>query len=253
MGMKISREEFYVNGPKYFLRHLSIDCVIFGFHEGKLKVLVLELRDTGEWCLPGGFIQHEESLEEASNRVVNERTGLKNIYLRQFNAFGSLSRQRGKNKTEIPKGINHDSWMMDRFVTIGYWALVEYSKVTPIADQFSSACLWEDVDQVRKLILDHNEILESALQSLRLSLNDYPVGKDLLPEKFTIPELQRLYETVLNKKLDRRNFQKRIVSLRILKKLKEKKKGVAHRAPTLYSFDSRQYQKALKQGLKFGF
>jgi 8-oxo-dGTP diphosphatase len=251
--MKISREEIYENGEKYFLRHLSIDCVIFGFHEGKLKVLLLELKETGEWCLPGGFIQYEESLEEASSRVVNERTGLKDIYLRQFYTFGKLTRQRGKDSTKIPKGLKANSWLMERFVTIGYWALVEYSKVTPVPDPFSSTCMWEDVDRVRKLILDHNEILEIALQSLRLSLNEYPIGKDLLPQKFTIPELQQLYETVLNKKLDRRNFQKRILSLRILKKLNEKKKGVAHRAPTLYVFDNKQYQQALKQGLKFGF
>lgn len=137
-------------------------------------------------------------------------------------------------------------------MTIGHWALVEYSKVVPIPDQFSSACEWVDVRKVPPLMLDHNTILEKALQSLRISLNDYPIGKDLLPHKFTMPELQRLYETVLDKKLDRRNFHKRMLSLGILKKLKEKKKGGAHKAPHLYSFERRSYQKALKQGLKLG-
>jgi 8-oxo-dGTP diphosphatase len=249
---KLSLEEVYEKGYQYFLRHLSIDCVIFGFHDGHLKVLLLKWKGTGEWSLPGGFIQHQEPIDDAAIHIVNQRTGLKDIYLQQFHAFGGLARQRGKNKTKVPKGVKPNSWMMERFVTIGYWALVEYSKVVPVPDQLSSACSWVDIKKVPSLILDHNQILQKALQSLRLHLNDYPVGKDLLPEKFTMPELQQLYETLLSKKIDRRNFQKKILSLEILEKLKEQKKGGAHKAPYLYRFDSRKYLKALKQGLKFG-
>jgi 8-oxo-dGTP diphosphatase len=248
----LSLAEFYKKGHLYFLRHLSIDCVIFGFHDGLLKVLLLKWKDTGEWSLPGGFIQHDEHIEHAATRIARERTGLRNIYLQQFHAFGDLSRQRGKNKTKTPKEAKPNSWLLQRFVTIGYLALVEYSKVTPIPDQLSSTCRWTDVNKVPSLILDHNVILEKALQSLRLNLNDYPVGKDLLPKKFTMPELQQLYETVLDKKIDRRNFQKKILALDILEKLKEQKKGGAHKAPFLYRFDLRKYVKALKQGLKFG-
>jgi 8-oxo-dGTP diphosphatase len=246
-------KEFIEQGELYYLPHLSVDCVVFGFHDGHLKVLLLELSETSEWCLPGGFIQHTEHLDAAAVRIVNQRTGLKNIYLRQFHAFGDPSRQRGKNDIKILKGANLDSWIMKRFITIGYWALVEYSKAVPIPDQFSSQCCWVNVTKVPALILDHNLILEKALQSLRLSLNDYPVGKDLLSEKFTMPELQRLYETVLNKKLDRRNFQKQILSIGILERLKEKKKGGAHRSPFLYRFDKRKYHLALKQGLRASF
>lgn len=249
---KLSLKEFYEKGDRYFLSHLSIDCVIFGFHDGLLKVLLLKWRDTNEWCLPGGFILLDEHIEKAAVRIVEQRTGLSNIYLTQFHAFGDPSRQRGKNKTKIPKGAKRGSWIMERFVTIGFWALVEYSKVVPIPDEFSSECCWIEVNKVPPLILDHHQILAKALVSVRISLNDYPIGKDLLPNKFTIPELQRLYETVLNKKLDRRNFHKRILSLGILKKLKEKKTGGAHKAPNLYSFEKRHYQKAMKQGLKLG-
>ncbi len=249
-----SIEEFLDQGERYYLPHLSIDCVVFGFHDGHLKVLLLELSNTNEWCLPGGFIQYEESIDEAAVRIVNQRTGLKNIYLRQFHAFGDPSRQRGKkNKTEIPKGAKTNSWIMKRFITIGYWALVEFSKAVPIPDQFSSQCGWVNVTKIPSLILDHNSILDKALQSLRLSLNDYPVGKDLLTEKFTMPELQRLYETILDKKLDRRNFQKQILSLEILERLKEKKQGGAHKSPFLYRFDKRKYQLALKKGLRASF
>jgi 8-oxo-dGTP diphosphatase len=246
-------KEFLEQGEKYYLPQLSIDCVIFGFHDGHLKVLLLELSETGEWCLPGGFIQHQEHIDEAAIRIANQRTGLKDIYLRQYYAFGDASRLRGKDKTKIPQGAKPNSWIMKRFVTIGYWALVEYSKAIPVPDQFSAQCSWVNVAKVPPLILDHNFILEKALQSLRLSLNDYPVGNDLLSEKFTMPELQQLYETILHEKLDRRNFQKQILALGILEKLKEKKRGGAHKSPFLYRFDKRKYKLALKRGLKASF
>ena len=246
-------EEFLEQGERYYLPHLSIDCVVFGFHDGNLKVLLLELSHANEWCLPGGFIQHAEPMDDAAVRIVRQRTGLRDIYLRQFYAFGDPSRQRGKDNRQMPKGAKPNSWIMKRFITIGYWALVEYSKAVPIPDQFSSQCCWVNVTKIPPLILDHNAIIEKALQSLRLSLNDYPVGKDLLSDKFTMPELQRLYETVLNKKLDRRNFQKQILSLEILERLKEKKQGGAHKSPYLYRFDKRKYQIASKKGLRASF
>ncbi|MBS1507197.1 MAG: NUDIX hydrolase [Bacteroidetes bacterium] len=249
---QLSIKEFYEKGDLFFVPHISIDCVIFGFHTGQLKVLLLKLKDMKEWGLAGGFVFYDEPIEAAAKRIVFERTGLTDIYLTQFYTFGDPSRQRGKGKLKIPQGTKRDSWINQRFITIGHWALVEYSKVVPIPDQFSSACEWVDVRKVPLLMLDHNTILEKALQSLRISLNDYPIGKDLLPAKFTMPELQRLYETVLDKKLDRRNFHKRMLSLGILKKLKEKKKGGAHKAPHLYSFERRAYQKALNHGLKLG-
>jgi ADP-ribose pyrophosphatase YjhB (NUDIX family) len=243
-------KEFLEHGARYFLPHLSIDCVVFGFHDGHLKVLLLELNDTHEWCLPGGFILHQEHADAAAVRIVGQRTGLKDIFLRQFYAFSDPARQRSKNPSQIPRGAKPGSWILQRFVTIGYWALVEYSKAVPIPDQFSSRCEWVNVSRLPSLILDHNLILDTALQSLRLSLNDYPLGKDLLSEKFTMPELQQLYETVLNKKLDRRNFQKQMLSLGILERLKEKKRGGAHKSPFLYRFDKRKYQSAMKKGLR---
>ena len=251
-GLALSIKEFLDHGARYFLPHLSIDCVVFGFHDGHLKVLLLEMTGTGEWCLPGGFIEHGESIDRAAVRIVNQRTGLKNIYLRQFYAFGDPARQR-KRKAETPKGAKVSSWIMKRFVTLGYWSLVEYSKAIPIPDQFSLQCCWVNVSRVPSLILDHNKILDKALQSLRLSLNDYPAGRELLGEKFTMPELQKLYETILGKKLDRRNFQKQMLAIGILKRLGEKRQGGAHKSPFLYSFDSRKYKTALKKGLNTNF
>lgn len=248
----LSFRELFEKGHEYFLPHLSIDNVIFGFHENELKVLLLQWKESKRWCLPGGFIYRDEHVEEAAIRVLRSRTGLDNIYLEQFYTFGDPQRERGKHGISKPKEVKTESWFMDRFVTIGYWALVEFSKVVPKPDEFSEACAWWDIDKVPPLILDHNQILEKALQSLRLNLNDYPVGKDLLPPKFTMPELQRLYETILNKPLDRRNFQKKILALDILERLEERKTGGAHKAPFLYRFDQRKYERAMKQGLKFG-
>jgi 8-oxo-dGTP diphosphatase len=248
----LTLSEFFEKGDTYYLPHLSIDCVIFGFHEDQLKVLLLQWKETERWCLPGGFILKKEHIDQAAIRILKERTALNNIYLQQFHAFGDPERERKKHGVKKPVSVKGKSWIMDRFITIGYWALVEFSKANPTPDQFSMACKWWDVNKIPPLILDHNDIVEKALTSLRINLNDYPVGKDLLPEKFTMPELQRLYETIFGKTLDRRNFQKKMLSFGILERLKERKQGGAHKAPFLYRFDQKKYQQALKQGLKFG-
>jgi len=245
-------KEFLERGHHYFLRHISIDCVIFGFHEGQLKVLLLKWTDLQQWCLPGGFVYKDEHVDESARRILKERTGLNDIFLKQFHTFGDPHRERTKGRNS-PLNIKKESWLMERFVTIGYWALVEFSKVKPMPDDLSDDCRWWDIDTVPRLVLDHNLIIEKALESLRINLNDYPVGHTLLSDKFTMPELQQLYETILNKKLDRRNFQKKMIALDILQRLNERKQGGAHKAPYLYRFNQKKYQKAMKQGLKYSF
>jgi 8-oxo-dGTP diphosphatase len=239
-----SQDEFYEAGDRVYLPHLSVDCVIFGFHENSLKVLLLKWK-RGPWCLPGGFIKLKESLDQSAIRTLKERTGLTEIFLKQFHAFGEPDREKGKRA----KG----SWIGKRFITVGYYALVEYSKVFPEPDLLSSECRWFDVNEVPDLIYDHNQIMNKALESLRLSLNDHPVGYNLLPEKFTMPQLQKLYEIILGETLDRRNFQKQMIALDVLIRLNERKTGGAHKAPYLYRFDKRKYDKAMKQGLRLSF
>jgi ADP-ribose pyrophosphatase YjhB (NUDIX family) len=248
----LSPKEFFEKGHNYFLPNISIDCVIFGFHENQLKVLLLEWKDSSRWCLPGGFILNKEDVDEAAVRTLRMRTGLEKILLHQYHTFGDPNRERGKHGHTLPMGIKGKSWIMERFVTVGYWALVEYSKVNPTPDEFSKSCLWWEIDKVPELILDHNLILKKALESLRLQLNDYPIGFNLLSQKFTMPELQSLYETILGEKLDRRNFQKKIFALDIITRLNERKKGGAHKAPYFYKFDLKKYHRALKQGISFG-
>lgn len=215
------------------------------------------MKNARQWSLPGGFIFKNEDVDKAAERVLKERTGLSKIFLQQFNVFGKPKRSDSNFHREILKKdgieLNDDHWLFRRFVTIGYYALVEYSFANPKPDNFSEFCIWRDVDDLPPLMMDHKQIVKTALQTLQLHLNYHPVGYNLLPAKFTMPQLQILYETILGKKLDRRNFQRKIVSYKILRRLKEVKRGGAHKAPYLYSFELSNYRKALQQGLQGGW
>lgn len=244
-------------GEHNLLPTLSVDCVILGFHENQLKVLLLKHRHRDMWALPGGFIGKDEPTDGAANRVLKERTGLNDIFLQQFQVFGDPGRSQNKFHIEDLKKdgitVNENLWILQRFVTIGYYALVEFSKVNPSHNTFYEECAWWDIHNVPVLILDHRKILDGALATLRIQLNYQPIGYNLLPEKFTMPELQKLYETILDKKLDRRNFQRKILGFHILHCLKETKKGLPHKSPYLYSFDLKKYNKALNEGFNDGW
>lgn len=235
-----------------FLRHVSLDCVVFGFHSGQLKVLLLHMKHSGQWALPGGFVQTGESLETAAMRVLNERTGLSDIFLEQFRVFSDPGRSIiNPALTDImeTEAAGIATWFEQRFISVGFYALVEYSKVEPKPDRYSDQCVWKDLDKVGTLMMDHNLILEKALSTLRRQLNYQPVGLNLLPPTFTMPELQKLYEAILGKELDRRNFQRKMLSYKILNKLGERKEGQANKAPFLYEFHIENYRKALENGL----
>lgn len=246
-----------IAGEHGFLQGLSVDCVIFGFHENQLKVLLLKHRHRDMWALPGGFIGKDEPTDAAAYRVLKQRTGLNEVFLRQFYVFGDPARsQKEFHLQDLKKdGIkaNEELWILQRFVTIGYYALVEFSKVNLLTDALTENCVWWDILNLPALILDHQKIIDKALAMLRMQLHYQPIGYNLLPDKFTMPELQKLYETILAKKLDRRNFQRKILGFNILHRLHETKKGVAHKAPYLYSFDLKKYNKALSEGLNIGW
>lgn len=244
----------YLKGHEKFLRHISIDCVVFGFNDNELKVLCVKSKFSNQWALPGGFVMHEEHIDDAARRILTEWTGLNEIFLQQFYVFGDPERSKKKYSLEFLKELNitpEKSWMFERFISVGYSALVDFTKVKPTANFLSEACEWFAIRNIPELIFDHKSILEKALDTLRLQLNYQPVGYNLLPLKFTMPELQKLYETVLDRKLDRRNFPRKIMATGILIKLKEIKKGVPHKAPFYYQFDLRRYEEALKSGLGF--
>lgn len=231
-----------------FIPNLSIDCVVFGFHDNQLKVLVIKMKEKEVWQLPGGYALKTENLHEAANRILFERTGASNIYLQQFSIFSDLNRNHG-----LFDELSDDIWFKQRFITVGFYALVDFSQVNLIEDEFSEVCEWISLDELPELMMDHRKILDKALRTLRRQLNYKPIGYNLLPEKFTMPELQKLYEIILDKKLNRGNFYRKMLRYDILEKLNESRKGGAHKAPDLYRFDVDKYQSALKNGLNEGW
>lgn len=228
-----------------FLPNISVDCVVFGFHDECLKVLLARTEGEKDWALPGGYVKKEEDLLDSAKRILEERTGVKNVFLNQFMTFGKVRRTES-----FFKGIPDDVWYKQRFVSIGYYALVDFSTLKPIKDIFSDACSWHDVDMKPNLVMDHNDIYDIALQQLRKDLNYKPVGLNLLREKFTMTELQRLYEIILNRKLNRGNFYRKMMRYNILTKLDETKKGGAHKSPNYYVFNMEEYNKALENGFQ---
>lgn len=223
-----------------FIPQLSVDCVIFGFHNQQLKVLLLKLKNLDLWALPGGYVDQCEGIDEAAQRILEERTGLRDIYLEQFRVFGSADRSTKEFIQKImevhhPEAMN-DSWVLQRYVSIGYYALVDFSKVTPKPDFLSESSEWFEMKQLPKLAFDHQEIVQKALETLRITLDSKLVGSNLLPETFTMMELQSLYETILETPLRRNNFQRKMLSLDILERVEKLYTGAANKAPYLYRF-----------------
>lgn len=237
-----------------FLPAISADAVILGYDGQHIKVLLLKAQDASLWMLPGGFIEKEYDLDVAVQRIVKARTGLEELYFQQFQFFGKAN--RNAHQKEHLAQLNELSpeayeWMNQRFVTAGYFALVRIEDVTPKPDLFTDICEWVALDEIPPLILDHQEILEAALVYLRRQLNYLPVGLNLMPEKFTMPQLQNLYEEMLKQKLDRGNFQRKILKLGILIRHEKLKSGGAHKAPYLYEFDVEKYHEKVSNGIGF--
>lgn len=224
---------------KEYIARVSIDCVIFGFHDASIKVLLLKFKDSESWMLPGGYMKATENIDVAAERILYERTDVKNIFLNQFKVFG---------ETDRTKNFSLD---IGRVISIGYYALVDYTIVNhPIVDNFSDDCKWIDIENPPPLLMDHLNILNSALATIRQQINFKPIGLNLLPESFTMPELQCLYEIILNKKINRGSFYRKMMKYNILDKLPETRKGGAHKAPNLYKFNRERYYEALEYGFK---
>ncbi|MGI4728999.1 MAG: NUDIX hydrolase [Janthinobacterium lividum] len=257
MRQQIPVTDLLLNGHNHFLPSISIDNVIFGFHENELKVLLLQAKSGKHWALPGGYVFKEEEIEEAAARILIDRTNLQDLFLQQFQVFGSTNRSQIALLREVFRDfapeLSADSWLMQRFVSIGYYSLVEYAKVLPQPDEFSSQCSWHDLNMLPDLIFDHQQIIEKALRTLRLQLNYQPIGFNLLPEEFTLKNLQAIYETIIGRKLDRGNFNRKILGYGVLEKKEKFYSGAAHKAPYLYSFNKEKYFEALKNGLNRDF
>lgn len=239
MTTRQTNEVTSVNGDG-FLKNIAIDAVIFGFHDNQLKVLLIEYTRTGLFALPGGFIKDDEDVNTAAMRVVSERTGLQDIYLDQFYVFGDYARYDPTPLKTIMKANGavppDEHWLLKRFISIGYYALVDFTKVKPAPAAIFDSCEWYELNNMPALIQDHSKIVARALNALRLNLDRNLIGFNLLPQEFTLGELQTLYETVLGKKLLRPAFQRKILGLGILERIAKKWTGGAHKAPYLYRF-----------------
>ncbi len=219
---------------------VSVDCVIFGFDEDQLKVLLIEQEKLGDdhipqKALPGDLVYKNEDLNDAAKRVLEELTGINGVFLKQFQAFGNPNRVKNlKDQTWLRKfRKNPDA----QVVTIAYYSLVRMEEYEPQPSSFAKQAEWMDINEIPALGFDHNEIFDYALNKLRTDIETYHIGFELLPKKFTLGQLQQLYEVILDKKLDKRNFRKSIKKLDDLIPLNEKQKGVYHKPAQLYSFD----------------
>ena len=224
----------------HYLAHIAYDSVIFGFTGDQLKILIMEYHNTGLFALPGGFVETHENLNDAVRRGLKERTGLDNIFLEQFYTFGD----QGRHNPEVLKTIllandldpKDHAWLLDRFISVAYYALINYEDVVPKPDALSDSCDWYPVNQLPKLILDHENIVAKAILTLRDNLDRKLVGMSLLPKRFTMKELQQAYEAILGTKMRRTTFQRKMLSTELLIRHKKRFSGKAHKAPYEYSF-----------------
>lgn len=223
-----------------YLTNIAYDSVIFGFSGEQLKILIMEYHNTGWFALPGGFVKRDENLNDAVRRGLRERTGLDNIFLEQFYTFGDVARYRPEVMKTILEANGYeaapDHWMLDRFISVAYYALINYDKVVPKPDALSDSIKWYPVNDLPELMLDHDMIVQKAMETLQNNLERKLVGMNLLPSRFTMKELQRVYEAILGKSLRRTTFQRRMLSLGILERHEKRYSGAAHKAPYLYSF-----------------
>lgn len=216
---------------------LSIDCIIFGFKEAELSVLLVKhgIGPTiGQWALPGSWIKYNESIDDAANRILSSQTAIGNIYLEQFKTFGNLDRFPAR-----------------RVITIVYYALVNIENFVLHPGPTEMDAVWFKLQDIPKMAFDHNLILNECFLFLQHKVQHEPIGFNLLPPVFTLLQLQELYEAILNIKLDKSNFRKKFLKMNLLINTKQKQQDVSHRAATLYRFDENIYNRLLDKGFTF--
>jgi 8-oxo-dGTP diphosphatase len=218
---------------------LTVDCIVFGLdlEEQDLKVLLIQRAFEpfeGKWALPGGFVQVNETIDDAALRELREETGVGRVFLEQLYTFGDIDRD--------PR---------ERVVSVAYYALVKLLEHRVQAATDASDAAWFGIHDTPRLAFDHEQMLEVAVERLRGKVRYQPIGFELLPQKFTLTQLQTLYEIVLERELDKRNFRKRILAMDILEELDEVEQDVSHRAARLYRFDQRKYRRRVKDGFDF--
>jgi len=223
---------------EYKLHHpllLAIDCIIFGFDGEQLKALLIKrgfAPEKGKWSLMGGFVKKDESVDAAAGRILDQLTGLHDIYMEQLHCFGEVDRDPG-----------------GRVISMAYYALIKIDDYgTELMEEHQAQ--WFGMAEIPELVFDHKKMMEMARERLRQKVANYPIGFALLPHKFTLPQLQALYEAIYETELDKRNFTRKILSFEILQKLNEKEKETSRKGAFLYVFDKKKYKKLEKDGFK---
>jgi hypothetical protein len=215
---------------------VSVDCIILGFKDGEINVLIIKRKFEplkGERSLMGGFVHENESLNETISRVVAEYTGIENVYMEQVGAYGDVGRDIG-----------------ERVVSVVYYALIDMEQFDENRRKQHNA-EWVNINRVGQLIFDHNQFLEDTIKILRRRTATQPIGFNLLPEKFTLPQLQSLYEAIYRHPLDKRNFRKKVFEMDILERLDEKDKNSSRRGAYYYKFNKEKYDRRLENGFDF--
>jgi 8-oxo-dGTP diphosphatase len=216
---------------------LSIDCLIFGFRNSELDILLIKHGEgisKGRWALPGGWIRYNESIDVAANRLLTSLTGVSNIFLEPLRAFGEVDRYPGK-----------------RVITLAYYALINADNYSLSAGFTASDAKWFKIHEVPKLPYDHNKILDTGFQYLKHKVRHEPLGFNLLPKKFTLHQIQKLYEAILETELDKPNFRRKLLNMNLLVPCDEKQRDVSHRAASFYRFDKKIYKKLTESGFNF--
>ncbi len=223
--------------------HISIDCVIFGFDDHRINILLIKRKQGGKniFALPGDLVQKGEDLDSAAARVLFELTGLQNLYLEQFKTFGSPDRIKDPVDIEWIYTIREHPEV--RVITIGYNSLIKVGDFEFAPSSFAEEVLWHPIDKPQKLAFDHNDIANTGWYMLREKIKREPlIAFSLLPEKFTLRQLQTLYEAIVGSSLDKRNFRKRMLRTKFLVPLDEREKGVSHKPAQYYRFDEIIYK-----------
>lgn len=219
---------YYSVNPKFYV---SVDCIIFGFHEGKLHLLLLKRNfepARGEWSLMGGFVQENESVDDAAKRVLAELTGLDQVYMEQVGSFGAIDRDPG-----------------ERVISVAYYALININEYDRELVQRHNA-FWVDIDELPPLIFDHQAMVEQARALMQQKASVAPIGFNLLPRLFTLSQLQSLYEAIYGEAIDKRNFRKRIADMDYIEKTDLIDKTTSKRGAALYRFNEKVYRRAPK-------
>lgn len=221
----------------YFTFGISVDCVIFGYDGSDVKVLLIKrgaepFKDFQ--AIPGDLVHPSEDAITATQRVLRDLTGLENVYLEQLQTFAGVDRH--------PLG---------RVATIAYYSLLKIADYNPKPSSWAIDAKWTPIQELEEMAFDHKEIFDSALERLKLRVRNQPVGFELLPEEFTLADLQHLYETLLNTQFDKANFRKKILFMDLLVPLEKTQKAVRHRPARLYRFDPSRYEALSKRGFHF--